>query len=401
MSSQDYVKDDHPDQIIPTKTRRQTWSDRRRALIKAFTTREGLIGNYDYAFLFTPNVPFMKRSRRAAPFFGLNDHMPVFLALLLGLQHALAMLAGIIAPPIILSGAANFEPEVQNYLVSTALIVCAILSSIQISRFHIWRTPYYLGTGLISVVGVSFSTIPVATGALSQMYQTGYCPTAADGTQLPCPRGYGAILGTQCICALLEVGLSFMPPKWLKKIFPPLVTGPTVLLIGVALIRTGMTNWAGGTGDCSSRPESGLYELCPTINAPHPLPWGSAEFIGLGFLVFVTIILCERFGAPIMKSCSVVLGLLVGCIVAAACGYFDRSGELDLQRFGEARLKSDRHRCCPSRKLHLGSYVPSLGLWTTCAPTAGSVHCANHGGNWRRDSDMRRITASGRRAHVR
>ncbi|GIZ43675.1 hypothetical protein CKM354_000689200 [Cercospora kikuchii] len=326
MSSQDYVKDDHPDQIIPTKTRRQTWSDRRRALIKAFTTREGLIGNYDYAFLFTPNVPFMKRSRRAAPFFGLNDHMPVFLALLLGLQHALAMLAGIIAPPIILSGAANFEPEVQNYLVSTALIVCAILSSIQISRFHIWSTPYYLGTGLISVVGVSFSTIPVATGALSQMYQTGYCPTAADGTQLPCPRGYGAILGTQCICALLEVGLSFMPPKWLKKIFPPLVTGPTVLLIGVALIRTGMTNWAGGTGDCSSRPESGLYELCPTINAPHPLPWGSAEFIGLGFLVFVTIILCERFGAPIMKSCSVVLGLLVGCIVAAACGYFDRSG---------------------------------------------------------------------------
>lgn len=27
-----------------------------------------------------------------------------------------------------------------------------------------------------------------------------------------------------------------------------------------------------------------------------------------------------------MKSCSVVIGLLVGCIIAAACGYFDRSG---------------------------------------------------------------------------
>lgn len=27
-----------------------------------------------------------------------------------------------------------------------------------------------------------------------------------------------------------------------------------------------------------------------------------------------------------MKSCAVVIGLLVGCIVAAACGYFDRSG---------------------------------------------------------------------------
>jgi NCS2 family nucleobase:cation symporter-2 len=56
------------------------------------------------------------------------------------------------------------------------------------------------------------------------------------------------------------------------------------------------------------------------------MPWGSAEFIGLGFLVFVSILICERIGSPIMKSCSVVIGLLVGCIVAAGCGYFDRSG---------------------------------------------------------------------------
>jgi xanthine/uracil permease len=47
---------------------------------------------------------------------------------------------------------------------------------------------------------------------------------------------------------------------------------------------------------------------------------------GLGFSVFLTVILCERFGSPIMKSTSVVIGLLVGCIIAAACGYFDRSG---------------------------------------------------------------------------
>lgn len=47
--------------------------------------------------------------------------------------------------------------------------------------------------------------------------------------------------------------------------------------------------------------------------------------------MFLTIILCERFGAPIMKSCAVVLGLLVGCIVAAACGYFDRSGMAQLR----------------------------------------------------------------------
>jgi uracil-xanthine permease len=288
-------------------------------------SRDGLIGSYDYAFLFRPNLPFMKKERRAAPFFGLNDRMPVLLALLLGFQHALAMLAGVITPPIILANAANLGSDQQRYLVSTSLVVCGILSSIQITRFHIWKTPYYIGTGLISVVGTSFATIPVATGALSQMYATGFCPTAADGTKLPCPDGYGAILGTCAVCALLEIAMSFTSPRILKKIFPPLVTGPTVLLIGVNLVTTGFKNWAGGSGDCSARPSTGLFQLCPNINAPHALPWGSAEFIGLGFSVFITIILCERFGAPIMKSTAVVIGLLVGCIIAGATGYFDKT----------------------------------------------------------------------------
>lgn len=251
--------------------------------------------------------------------------MPVFLALLLGFQHALAMLAGVITPPIIMASSANLVTEQQQYLVSTSLIICGILSSVQITRFHIWKSPYYVGTGLISVVGTSFATIPVATGALTQMYETGLCPTDASGAKLPCPDGYGAVIGTSCVCALIEILMSFMPPRTLKKLFPPLVTGPTVMLIGISLIESGFQNWAGGSGDCLTSP-TGLTALCPNINAPRPLPWGSAEFIGLGFLVFVSIILCERFGSPIMKSCAVVVGLLVGCIVAGACGYFDRSG---------------------------------------------------------------------------
>ena len=202
----------------------------------------------------------------------------------------------------------------------------ALYISTNISRFHIWRTPYYVGTGLISVVGTSFATIPVATGALSQMYANGMCPSDANGNPLPCPNGYGAILGTAACCALLEIAMSFTSPRMLKRIFPPLVTGPTVMLIGVKLILTGFQNWAGGSSGCQTRPASGIYQLCPTINAPRALPWGSAEFIGLGFSVFITIIICERFGAPIMKSTAVVIGLLVGCIIAGATGYFDRSG---------------------------------------------------------------------------
>jgi NCS2 family nucleobase:cation symporter-2 len=232
----------------------------------------------------------------------------------------------VISPPILLGGSAgaNFGDEDYQYLVSTSLIVSGLLSALQMARVHIYKTPYSIGTGLISVVGTSFSTITVATGTFSQMYTSGYCPIDAQGNRLPCPKGYGALLGTSCLCSLLEIGLSFMSTKILKRIFPPLVTGPTVLLIGASLIESGMKDWAGGSGSCGSDPSA--RALCPSTDAPHALPWGSAEFIGLGFLVFLTIILCERFGSPIMKSCAVVIGLLIGCIVAAACGYFDGSG---------------------------------------------------------------------------
>ena len=156
--------------------------------------------------------------------------MPVLLALLLGFQHALAMLAGIITPPIIISGQGGVAlgPNDTQYLVSTALVVCGLLSSLQISRMHIYKSPYFFGTGLISVVGTSFAIIPVSTGAFAQMYASGYCPSAPDGSKLPCPRGYGALLGTACLCSLLEIGLSFTKPSILKRVFPPLVTGPTV-----------------------------------------------------------------------------------------------------------------------------------------------------------------------------
>lgn len=104
---------DGPDQIGPDHSPKRSVADHCRRAVRTLTTklvylhleqkrnkqanersRDGLIGDYDYAFLFRPNLPFMKKARRASPFFGLHDKIPVVLALLLGLQHALAMLAG-------------------------------------------------------------------------------------------------------------------------------------------------------------------------------------------------------------------------------------------------------------------------------------------------------------------
>lgn len=277
---------------------------------RKWTTREGLLGDYDYGYLFIPDMPFKKGQPKTQPFFGLNSSMPLVLGMILGLQHSLAMLAGVITPPMLISTAANLSNEIREYLISTSLIVAGSLSCIQITRFHIYKTPYYIGTGLLSVVGTSFATITICTKAMPLMYKTGLCPMDGD-KELPCPDGYGRIIATGTVCALLEILLSFAPSKVLQRVFPPLVTGPVVLLIGTHLVETGFQNWMGGS-NC-------VGEMCGTAKK---LQWGLAEYLGLGFSVYATIVLSERFGSPIMKSCAVIMGLLVGCIIAAACGYF-------------------------------------------------------------------------------
>lgn len=282
--------------------------------VKKCTTREGIFGDYDYKYLFVPEVPFFSKEHKTQPFFGVDADMPIFLGFILGFQHALSMLAGVVTPPILIAGVANLLPQITQYLVLASLIISGLLSMVQITRVRLFKG-YYMGTGLLTMVGTSFASIAVVTKAFPMMYELGDCPIAADGTQLPCPDGYGKILALAVICSLLEIALSFTPARILQLVFPNIVTGPVVLLIGTHLIETGMTDWLGGSA-CH-----GTDTVCHI--GGHDKPWGLAQYIGLGFLVYVTILLSERFGSPIMKSCAVIIGLLIGCIVAAAADYFD------------------------------------------------------------------------------
>ena len=112
------------------------------------------------------------------PFYALDSELPLLLALACGLQHALAMLAGLITPPIIFASALSLDAETSAYMISASLIGCGtshwlmlgsrsscrhagILSLVQMSRLHLFKN-YYLGTGLISVVGTSFATLSTA-----------------------------------------------------------------------------------------------------------------------------------------------------------------------------------------------------------------------------------------------
>jgi uric acid-xanthine permease len=54
-------EDQGPAQIVPTKGRGfgAKVSDAGRTVKHTLFTRDGLLGDYDYGFLFRPNLPFM------------------------------------------------------------------------------------------------------------------------------------------------------------------------------------------------------------------------------------------------------------------------------------------------------------------------------------------------------
>lgn len=276
----------------------------------------------DYMYLITPNIwPFNRRYKDyKAPFYGLNDRVPILLTLLLGLQHALTMIGSIVSPPLaIASGAFNFDSAMTEYLVSTAFITTGLATALQVTRLHVTKTPFFIGTGLLSVVGPTFDILPIVFNYAALRYKAGTCPVGEDGTQGSCPDAWGACLGTMLCCVWIQIGMAFVPPKVLNKVFPKLITGSLLTLVGVYLVGNGLQNW-GGSSNCHGG--EGFYALCPDVSAPKPLAWGHPKLIGLGFSVFATIVIVESIGAPLMRSASVIIGLAIGCIISGAAGYW-------------------------------------------------------------------------------
>jgi xanthine/uracil permease len=227
----------------------------------------------DYLYLVTPNIWPLNRKYKdyKAPFYGLNDEVPILLTVILGLQHALSMIGSIVSPPLAIAGGAFYlDAATTEYLVSAAFICTGIATALQVTRVHLAKTPFFIGTGLLSVVGPTFDILPIAFSYTAMRYKNGTCPTAADGTPLPCPDAWGAMLGTMLCTVWVQILMSFVPPKTLNKIFPKLVTGSLLLLVGVYLVGNGMQNW-GGSSNCHGG--AGFYKLCPSVAAPKPLVW--------------------------------------------------------------------------------------------------------------------------------
>lgn len=208
-----------------------------------------------------------------------DDIPPLKRLLPLGIQHVLAMYAGAVAVPLIVGGAMVGAGQLQQsdivHLIMADLFVAGIATIIQAVGF--WR----FGVRLPLMQGVTFAAVG---------------PMITIGTT----HGVTAIYGSVIACGLFMMLLAPVFGR-LIRFFPPLVTGTIILIIGVSLMRVAAGWFGGGTGPS----------------------FGDPKAIGMGFFTLVVIIAIERFAPEGMRRVSILLGLMIGTVVAIPLGMTD------------------------------------------------------------------------------
>ena len=223
--------------------------------------------------------------------YGLNDRPPLRETLFAALQHLLAIFVAIITPPLIISSELKFDLETTGFLISMSLFVSGIATFIQCRRFG------PIGTGLLCVQGTSFSFISPIIGAGALGVVSG---------RMNVELGLSYIFGACMVASVVEMIVSRLLP-YTRKIITPLVSGIVVALIGMCLIKAGISSCGGG----QSAVDAGTF--------------GSLENLGLALLVLVSIIIFNRSSNRFLRMASIVLGLLIGSVVAYALNMIDFS----------------------------------------------------------------------------
>lgn len=210
----------------------------------------------------------------------LEGKLPLSQAIPLGLQHVLAMFVGNLTPLLIITSACGIEAgsDLQVSLLQNAMLIAGIVTLIQL--FTIGpvgaRLPIVMGTSS-GFIGVCNSVVNVMGGGV---------------------LAYGAIMGATLVGGLFEGVLGFFL-KPLRRFFPSVVTGTVVLTIGLSLISVGINSFGGGN---------------------KAKDFGSMENLFLGAVVLITIIVLKHCTKGITSFSSILIGIIVGYIVAGIMG---------------------------------------------------------------------------------
>ncbi|MGW4826356.1 nucleobase:cation symporter-2 family protein [Amycolatopsis japonica] len=203
------------------------------------------------------------------------DERPAVPGLLfLALQHVLIMYASTVTVPVVIAAGLGLPASDLAHLISADLVLCGLGTLLQ--SFGIWK----VGLGMPLVVGGAF---------------TGVAPMIAIGKSQGVATMYGAVLLVGLItfiCAPLAA--------YLVRLFPPLVLGTAIVLIGIQLLPAAF------------RMIVGSNPAAPGFATPRMLAIAGAT--GLG------ILLLFRFLPPRFRPVAMLGGLAIGAVTAAALG---------------------------------------------------------------------------------
>ena len=224
-----------------------------------------------------------------------DEILPTPKLLALGLQHVLVMYAGAVAVPLIIGRALKLSPQDVAFLISADLFACGLATLVQCIGFR------GVGIRLPVMMGVTFASV----GPMLSM---------AAAPEIGLLGIYGSVIAAGIFGILVAPFISRLLP-----LFPPVVTGTIIMVIGISLMRVGI-NWAGG----------GLPMLTKVIDGvpgqfPNP---AYAQLQGLGIALFVLCVILAliKWGTGFLANVSVLLGIIAGAVLASALGvmHFDK-----------------------------------------------------------------------------
>lgn len=213
-----------------------------------------------------------------------DERIPTSRAFAFGLQHVLTMYGGIIAPPIILGGAAGVSDADAGLLIASCLFVgglATILQSVGIPFF---------GSKLPLVQGTSFAAVATMLAIV------------AGGGGLP------AVFGAVIVASL--IGFLVTPFfAGIIRFFPPVVTGVVITSIGLSLVPVAGGWIMGGDAEADD--------------------YGSMANVGLAALTLAIIVILSKLGSATISRLAILLALVIGTIIAVPLGMADFSKVLE------------------------------------------------------------------------
>ncbi|MGI5957985.1 MAG: uracil-xanthine permease family protein [Massiliimalia sp.] len=265
----------------------------------------------------------------------LEGRVPLAKAIPLGIQHVLAMFLGNVSPLLIVCGMLEMEIGLKTSLIQNAMFIAGVITLIQL--YPIWK----VGCGLPVVMGTSSGFIGTCK-AIGATY------------------GYGAIIGASLTGALLEIVLGFFI-KPLKKLFPPVVTSLVIMSIGLSLLPVGVKYFAGGAGTAD---------------------FGSWKHLLVGTIVVIVILICKQFTKGFISVSAILIGIVVGYIVAICLNMVDFQPVADAAWFSLPKFMPVK------MEFHWQAMV-AMGIMfvATAVETVGDISGITNGGLDREPTD--------------